>query len=231
MNNKELVLMAGGGGTPGTDSNAVHYSADSNKTDAEKLAARQNMNAASAPYVVNFTKSGGDWAADKTFNEVAAAHTAGKDVRFAVSGVLSSPVEYENDGGTNVYRAVIAGSYSTPKMYNVFMTDSVFAAITVTEIVMQKTPTKNTVSGATPTISPVANNIYNCGELTSLTVSNPPATGEYTIVFTSGSTATTTTIPNTILGLESFSAEANTLYEINVLDNRAVVGSWEVSSS
>ena len=86
-----------------------------------------------------------------------------------------------------------------------------------------------TVTGTTPTIEPQANTIYNCGEVASLTISNPPATGAYSIVFTSGSTATTTTIPATILGLEDFAAEANTLYEINVLDNRAVIGSWAVS--
>lgn len=86
-----------------------------------------------------------------------------------------------------------------------------------------------TVTGTTPTIEPAANTIYNCGELASLTISNPPATGAYSIVFTSGGTATTTTIPATILGLEDFAAEANTIYEINVLDNRAVVGSWAVS--
>ena len=87
-----------------------------------------------------------------------------------------------------------------------------------------------TVSGATPTITPAPNTNYKCGTLDSLTVSNPPATGAYSIVFTSGATATTTTIPATILGLEDFAAEANTLYEINVLDNRAVVGSWAVSA-
>ena len=86
-----------------------------------------------------------------------------------------------------------------------------------------------TVSGTTPTITPENNTIYNCGEVASLTISNPPATGAYSIVFTSGSTATTTTIPATILGLEDFAAEANTLYEINVLDSRAVIGSWAVS--
>lgn len=88
----------------------------------------------------------------------------------------------------------------------------------------------NTISGTTPTITPANNNIYNCGEVTSLTISNAPATGAYSIVFTSGATATTTTIPATILGLETFAAEANTIYEINVMDNRAVVGSWEVSA-
>lgn len=87
------------------------------------------------------------------------------------------------------------------------------------------------VDGTSPEITPTDHTIYNCGTLTSLTVSNPPSAGAYTIVFTSGSTATQTTFPATILGLEDFAAEANTLYEINVLDNRAVVGSWKVSST
>lgn len=95
--------------------------------------------------------------------------------------------------------------------------------------------TVTTVTGSTPTITPAPNTIYKCnglfhGTLASLTITNPPATGAYSIVFTSGAAATTTTIPATILGLESFAAEANTLYEINVLDNRAVVGSWAVSA-
>lgn len=78
-------------------------------------------------------------------------------------------------------------------------------------------------------ITPENNKIYQCGTLTSLTITNPPATGAYSIIFTSGATATTTVIPNTMLGLEDFAAEANTIYEINVFDNRAVVGSWAVS--
>ena len=86
------------------------------------------------------------------------------------------------------------------------------------------------VTGATPTVTPENNKRYQCGTLTSLTISTPSATGEYSIVFTSGATATTTTIPATVLGLENFAPEANTVYEINVLDNRAVVGSWAVSA-
>lgn len=141
-NNKELVILAGrggGGGGSGTDSNAVHYTADTGKSDSEKAAARTNIMAELA---------------------------------------------------------------------------------TVAE----------TVSGTTPSIEPVDHVRYNCGTLTSLTISNPPSVGSYSIVFTSGSTPTVTTFPATILGLEDFAAEANTLYEINVLDNRAVVGSWAVSA-
>lgn len=91
------------------------------------------------------------------------------------------------------------------------------------------TPIENTVSGTTPTVAPADNNIYNCGELSSLTISNPPATGAYSITFTSGATATVATGFNEILGLESFTPAANTIYEINVLNNRAAIGSWVVN--
>ena len=91
-------------------------------------------------------------------------------------------------------------------------------------------PTTVSSSETTASITPQNNTIYQFGELTSLTITNPPATGAYSIIFTSGSTATTTVIPNTMLGLEDFAAEANTIYEINVLNNRAVVGSWAVSA-
>ena len=86
------------------------------------------------------------------------------------------------------------------------------------------------VSGTTPTIEPQANTIYNCGEVTSLTISNPTATGAYSIVFASGSTPTDLSIDPAIKMPDGFTVEANTLYEINVLDNRAVIGSWAVSA-
>lgn len=76
------------------------------------------------------------------------------------------------------------------------------------------------VSGTTPTIEPQANTIYKCGELTSLTISNPPATGKYSIVFFSGATPTAT------VGIENFVAEANKRYKITVEDNYATYDSW-----
>lgn len=76
------------------------------------------------------------------------------------------------------------------------------------------------VSGTTPTIEPQANTIYKCGELTSLTISNPPVTGKYSIIFFSGATATTT------VGIENFVAEANKRYKITVEDNYATYDSW-----
>lgn len=94
----------------------------------------------------------------------------------------------------------------------------------------QQKETVVNVEGATPTIEPADNCVYQCGVLDSLTISNSLSTGCYVIIFTSGSTPTVTTFPATILGLEDFAAEANTQYEINVLDNRAIVGGWAVST-
>ena len=87
------------------------------------------------------------------------------------------------------------------------------------------------VSESSPTLTPVSGSCYQCGVLSSLTVTNPPETGHYRIVFRSGATATTTVFPTSILGLEQFFANANTIYEISVLDNRAVVGAWEVPAN
>lgn len=87
-----------------------------------------------------------------------------------------------------------------------------------------------TVSGATPTITPIRNRIYTCGEVASLTISNPTANGDYSIVFTSGSTPTDLSIDPAIKMPDGFSVEANRIYEINVLANRAAIGSWAVSA-
>lgn len=86
------------------------------------------------------------------------------------------------------------------------------------------------VSGTTPTITPENNTIYNCGELASLTISNPLATGAYSVKFTSGSTPTDLSIDPAIKMPDGFSVDANKIYEINVLDNLAAIGSWAVSA-
>jgi hypothetical protein len=92
------------------------------------------------------------------------------------------------------------------------------------------TPTVETVTGATPSITAAANTIYKCGEIASLTISSFPATGDFTVIFTSGSTPTTFTEPSGMVMPDGFSVEANTRYEINVSDGYAVVGSWVVSA-
>lgn len=78
-----------------------------------------------------------------------------------------------------------------------------------------------TIEETNPTIAPEDNTIYQCGELESLTIADPPATGEYIIKFSSGATPTATTFPASIEGLEDFAAQANTEYRIEVKNNVA----------
>ena len=205
--NKELVILAGkgSGGGSGTDTNAVHYTADSNRSDSEKAAARANIGAVGS---VNAEFADGI--------ELVQASSPSDSIQITVDtmAALESAIIIEGDQSQTVAIRGVANPTYPGDAANKAYVDGY----------------QVDVSGTTPTITPVDHTDYKCGTLSSLTVTDPPATGKYSIVFTSGSTATTTTIPNTILGLESFAASANTLYEINVLDNRAVVGSWAVSS-
>lgn len=89
------------------------------------------------------------------------------------------------------------------------------------------------ITGTSASITPVANTIYNCGELTSLTVNNPPTTGLYVIRFTSGSvqTAINGSSFKSIKGLEFIDngVDLNTRYEIIVCDNFGVFTKWSLA--
>lgn len=111
----------------------------------------------------------------------------------------------------------------SPTSTNPVQNKAVYTAFAnVAEILNDKEdkPLEETVSEAAASITPEANTIYHCGELTSLTISNPPATGKYSIIFFSGATATTT------VGIENFTAEANKRYKIKVEDNYATYDEW-----
>jgi len=84
-----------------------------------------------------------------------------------------------------------------------------------------------TVSGTTPNITASANTRYVCGEVATLDFT-PSQTGICDVVFTSGSTPTVVTLPSTVKFPDgSFVAEADTTYEINILDGiYGAVMSW-----
>ena len=85
------------------------------------------------------------------------------------------------------------------------------------------------VTGTTPTITAVENTRYVCGEVTSLDFT-PAASGICIVRFTSGSSVTVLTIPNTVKFPEWFdptSLETNTIYDICVTDGiYGAVMSW-----
>lgn len=86
-----------------------------------------------------------------------------------------------------------------------------------------------TVSGTTPTITAMSGVRYVCGEVATLSIT-PPQSGCIDVIFTSGGTPTALTVPSTVKWLNGFdpdNLEANTTYEINILDGvYGVAGSW-----
>lgn len=208
-------------------------------------------------YFVTFTYTNQLWNADKTIVEINTAYLAGKTIVFKFGDHLQLAGK-GNDGRYNYFGAdILAGStvHSLKVMeaigavgssYAVAPVDSAFsmssenpvqnklitAAMNNASQAIENKISKPTVVSsvtATVTIEPEDNTIYKCGELTSLTITNPPATGSYVIKFISGATPTTTTIPTSIVFPDAFSAEANTRYEINVEDGYAVAVGWPVS--
>ena len=85
------------------------------------------------------------------------------------------------------------------------------------------------VSGTTPTVTASANTRYMCGEVSTLDFT-PCSTGLCEVMFTSGSTATVLTLPNTVkmpAWFDATSLEANTIYDISIMDGvYGVVTSW-----
>ena len=203
-NNKELVILAG--------------------------KASSGPSGAGGVFVVTFSYASSAWQTDHTFAEVEAAEAAGKTILFKIGEVMSSVVK-ATDGGETYYKGVAVDS--DRHMYSMWLSGSGFppdATVTIVELAKAK---KNVnITGSTPSITPEGNTTYKCGEVSSLTISNPPAEA-WAVKFTSGSTATTLTMPKSVKMPDGFQVAANTRYEINVDDEGyAVVGDqWKVSST
>lgn len=95
------------------------------------------------------------------------------------------------------------------------------------EAVMEKI----TVSGTSVTQELTANKFYVFGEVTSLTVTlatptNPNIMNEYHFRFTSGSTATVLTLPQSVTMPSDFAVEASKTYEISIVDGFGTVTAW-----
>ena len=91
----------------------------------------------------------------------------------------------------------------------------------------EEKPTTSTQAGSSVTIASAADNtIYECGELSSLTITAIANPGSFIVRFTSGGTATTTNFPASMVFPEAFAAEANMRYEINCSNGYALVAGW-----
>ena len=87
------------------------------------------------------------------------------------------------------------------------------------------------VTGQNPVITANDGIRYVCGEVQTITVT-PPASGIFDVTFTSGSTAAVLTMNGVVFPdwFDPDALDADTVYEINVMDGRAVVATWAVSN-
>lgn len=90
---------------------------------------------------------------------------------------------------------------------------------------------KTTVSGTSVTQELAENTFYVFGEVSALTITlATPAdaniVNEYHFRFTSGSTATTLSLPNSVNMPSGFQVEASKTYEISIVDNYGVYTAW-----
>lgn len=84
------------------------------------------------------------------------------------------------------------------------------------------------VTGATPSITPADHVIFEAGTVTSLTVSTPLAE-EFVLIFDSGSTAATLSLPAAVNMPSDFQVNANTHYEISIRKTWGLYAAWEVT--
>lgn len=179
--------------------------------------------------IVTVTKSGSTYSANKTHAEMSVARAAGKEivVRYADHDFH---VETTDMADFKFICLVYDDSDDYATVYQfVATTNGITDFWSYYETYYQPMPKAVTVSGTTPTIIPERNHDYQCGELASLTISNPPPQGVYSIKFTSGSTPTQLSVPQTLVMPDGFTVEANTRYEINVEDGYALCAGWAVS--
>lgn len=82
------------------------------------------------------------------------------------------------------------------------------------------------VSGSNPSITAEYNKRYVCGEVATLTIT-PAAQGCTDVLFTSGTTPTVLSLPQTVKMPAWFTVEASKTYEISILDGiYGAVMSW-----
>ena len=218
-----LLAMAGGGsgGGGGSVTPASIVSATGDMTAQQAADTLGNIGGEPEKLVVNVVWNGGIYSADKTFAEIRAALDAKKTVVCQYSSARFTLYEIED------YLAFVGAEWlgDSFRFYqlNINDDDSVF----LNQCEYSLAAKTVTVSGTTPTIATAAGNtIYECGEITSLTVTAIANPGDFIIRFTSGATATTTNFPASMVFPEAFSAEANMRYEINVSNGYALAVGW-----
>jgi hypothetical protein len=223
------LAVGGGSGGGGDVTPESIVTATGQMTDAQKAATIQNIGAVSAsefiPTVILLSVDGGAVELDLsgiglTVQQFFEAYIDGKRFYFVIAEINNGVIQLTPTYFDEITARLVFTGYDNGSLYVAELLAEGEYVLSGALRIIQLEDTVVNVSGTTPTITPADNTVYNCGELTSLTISNPPATGKYSIIFFSGATPTTT------VGIENFVAEANKRYKITVEDNYATYDSW-----
>ena len=186
--------------------------------------------------------SGANLGAVKVHNDASygiSVNQTEKDIR------INTGSEAQIKGGNNYYRPIVPVNqhisvfYGLAKLAGADMAQSSNPVGQFTDDAKSKISdmlnAPVSVSGTTPTITGKAGLRYICGEVATLTIT-APASGCIDVIFESGSTPTVLTVTSAKTGVSAIkwangfdptALEANTTYEINILDGElGVVGSW-----
>lgn len=229
---------------------AVRVNSAQSFTDAQKLQARQNIGAASSDAVLTGAVMYSTSQVLSSTEKAQARANIGSPASDAVLpatnpvanvslGVMDDSVA-GNDGDEITATLTSLANHSilrlegdqsnTVRLAGLAAPDEDDEAVTLGYADTRYEPiwTRQAVTGSTPSIAATDHTIYTAGEVSSLTVSSVPATGEVTIRFQSGSTPATLALPADVLMPDDFTVEADRYYEINILDKWGLAASWEV---
>ena len=172
-------------------------------------------------FVITVTRSGGSYSANKTWAQILAAYQAGSVLEVHQADVVAELTYMDTDGAAEWCQVGTRLNGIGAILYNVSSSGGVDTWTMVNKTFVEAPAVEEDLESTSITLASAADNtIYEYGELTSLTISNPPATGKYSIIFFSGATATVVT------GIDNFTVEANKRYQIDVQDGYAKLYSW-----
>lgn len=161
---------------------------------------------------------------------------------------ITKAANVETTGGSDV-ETVLSGKYELPSggIPSSDLAQSVQDSLDLADTALQSAPVSS-VNGRTGAVTGLQEELtvvsktasdtsqtlaedtfYIWPTMSSLTITCPATGGPYAFRFGSGSTATTLTMTGITMP-DSFTVEADRVYEINVLEGYGVATSWAVSS-
>ncbi len=211
---------------------------------AEQAQVKQNLGISDSggsysPYVIPVTQSGGVYSTTATGEDVI-DHIL--DCRIVFNNVYYYPVGAATSGpyGHAYFASVdpsASGKYDV-EIFDVELNGDNACTVTRYEkdIVYNGAQPYLPINASAAVIPPLPVNtlVEFLGDASALNItlaqpSNNNISNEYHFIFTSGSTPTTLTIPNTVRQPDGFTVEANHVYEVSILNNNMTAQGWAVT--